>query len=98
MRYTKFTKETKLLNKTLFQKKVSTGRELTDIYLKHPGNESSEDEEGMEEEYVPANSNETEESDFESFVSHRRDNQKAKAKAAEENNSKSIGGLSTVME
>ncbi|XP_001606701.1 GPN-loop GTPase 1 [Nasonia vitripennis] len=28
---------------------VSSGREIADIYLKHPGNESSEDEEGTEE-------------------------------------------------
>ena len=40
---------------------VSSGRELTDMYLKHPGNESSEDEEGTEEPYVGIGDDEMEE-------------------------------------
>ncbi|KAJ8681184.1 hypothetical protein QAD02_016971 [Eretmocerus hayati] len=43
---------------------VSSGREISDIYLKHPANESSEDEEGTEE--VPA-TNEDEADEAESF-------------------------------
>lgn len=42
-------------NDTVLDKKklideVMRGREISDIYLKHPGNESSSDEEGTEQE------------------------------------------------
>lgn len=43
---------------------VSSGREIADIYLKHPGNESSDDEEGTEN---PADIDEDEEKEAESF-------------------------------
>lgn len=33
---------------------LSTGRELADIYLKHPANESSDDSDGEEAPYTPA--------------------------------------------
>ena len=47
---------------------VPSGRELTDMYLKHPGNESSEDEEGTEEQFVPDKDDDMEEQNFHSFV------------------------------
>jgi GPN-loop GTPase len=43
---------------------VSSGREISDIYLKHPGNESSDDEEGTEENCVDA----AQEENFVNFV------------------------------
>jgi GPN-loop GTPase len=47
---------------------VPSGREFTDMYLKHPGNEESEDEEGTEEQYVAAGDDEMEEQNFQNFV------------------------------
>lgn len=47
---------------------VNSGREISDIYLKHPGNESSEDEEGTEEQFVAAGNDEMDEQNFHSFV------------------------------
>lgn len=43
---------------------VSSGREVLDIYLKHPGNESSDDEEGTEN---VAETDENEAKEAESF-------------------------------
>lgn len=58
---------------------VPSGREMTDIYLKHPGNESSEDEEGTEQQFVPANNDEAmEEQNFQSFIKQHRDIQSHK--------------------
>lgn len=52
-----------------FLNEVPSGREITDIYLKHPGNESSEDEEGTEEQFVATGGDEEmEEQNFTSFV------------------------------
>lgn len=51
---------------------VYSGREISDMYLKHPGNESSEDEEGTEEQFVGIGDEEMEEQNFQSFVkSHK---------------------------
>lgn len=57
---------------TGFVEEVSSGRELSDVYLKHPGNESSEDEEGQEE-AADFNDFETEEQNFQQFVQQRKD-------------------------
>lgn len=52
-----------------FLNEVPSGREITDIYLKHPGNESSEDEEGTEEQFeATGGDDEMEEQNFTSFV------------------------------
>lgn len=56
------------VNITPLLTEISTGREISDIYLKHPGNESSEDEEGTEEQFVPTGDDEMEEQNFQSFV------------------------------
>lgn len=50
----------------------------SEIWLKHPGNESSEDEEGTEE--LRKGDEEMEESDFKSFVDKRHEAQIEKAK------------------
>lgn len=47
---------------------VPEGREISDMYLKHPGNESSEDEEGHEEEFMATGDDETEDQNFQTFV------------------------------
>jgi GPN-loop GTPase len=47
---------------------VPSGREFTDMYLKHPGNESSEDEEGTEDQFVGIGDDEMEEQNFQNFV------------------------------
>jgi GPN-loop GTPase len=57
---------------------VNSGREISDMYLKHPGNESSEDEEGTEEKFVTAGDDETEEQNFQLFVKKHRDMQSGK--------------------
>lgn len=51
---------------------VHSGREISDMYLKHPGNESSEDEEGVEEAFVSARDDEREESNFQNFVKQHK--------------------------
>lgn len=58
---------------------VPSGAELSDIYLKHPANESSEDEEGTEETAVTAGDNEMEEQNFQSFVKKHKDQQSVRA-------------------
>lgn len=52
---------------------VSSGREISDIYLKHPANESSEDEEGTEERVVATGDDEKEEYDFQTFVKKHKE-------------------------
>lgn len=47
---------------------VPSGREISDMYLKHPGNESSEDEEGVEDQFVGIHDDEMEEQNFHNFV------------------------------
>lgn len=61
------------VNLTPLLNEVFSGREISDMYLKHPGNESSEDEEGTEEQFVPANDTEMEDQDFQSFIKKHRD-------------------------
>ncbi|XP_073831719.1 GPN-loop GTPase 1 [Musca autumnalis] len=66
---------------TGFVEEVSSGRELSDVYLKHPGNESSEDEEGNEDEAPSTYQVEqTEEQNFQQFVKNRIDTQCEKNK------------------
>lgn len=60
-----------------FITEISSGRDLTDIYLKHPANESSEDEDGTED--VVANGDEEKEEEiFNKFVSEQIKKQKDK--------------------
>ncbi|KAI9589642.1 GPN-loop GTPase 1 [Glossina fuscipes] len=58
-----------------FIEEVSVGRELSDIYLKHPGNESSEDEEGEEAEAPTFNEDHVEEQNFQQFVQQHKNKQ-----------------------
>lgn len=60
--------------------KSSNSRDVSDIWLKQPGNESSEDEEGTEEQYNKYGDDEMEEDDFRSFVDKRHEAQIQKAK------------------
>lgn len=56
---------------------INSGREMADIYLKHPANESSDDEEGTEEKFVGIGDDEKEENDFQTFVKkHKEKNSK----------------------
>lgn len=57
---------------------VHSGREIADIYLKHPGNESSEDEEGTENKFESVGDEEMEEQNFKSFVKKHKDIQSEK--------------------
>jgi translation initiation factor IF-2 len=52
---------------------VPTGIELSDVYLKHPANESSEDEEGTEDTAAAANDEKMDEQNFQSFVKNHKD-------------------------
>lgn len=62
-----------------FITEVSSGRDLTDIYLKHPANESSDDEDGTED--VLANGGvEKEEENFNQFMKEQLKKQKEKIK------------------
>lgn len=60
------------VNITPLLTEINTGREISDIYLKHPGNESSEDEEGTEEQFATAGDDEMEEQNFQSFVKQHK--------------------------
>ncbi|XP_031638932.1 GPN-loop GTPase 1 [Contarinia nasturtii] len=63
-----------------FITEVSTGRELSDIYLKHPANEmSSEDEYGTED-MVANGDEEKEEEGFNKFMAEQMEKQKEKIK------------------
>lgn len=56
-----------------FVTELSHGRNFSEIYLKHPGNESSEDEEGVENSFKEMTiKNDTEENDFNQFVSQHK--------------------------
>lgn len=60
---------------------LSSGRERADIYLKHPGNESSEDEEGHEDDApICPGDDEAEEANFTSFVRKHKELQQESAK------------------
>lgn len=51
-----------------FVTEISSGRDLSDIYLKHPANESSDDEEGTEQGVEANGDDEREEENFKEFV------------------------------
>lgn len=53
---------------------------MGEIWLKHPGNESSEDEEGTEDQHNKVGDDEMEDTDFKTFVNKRHDAQIEKAK------------------
>jgi GPN-loop GTPase len=55
-----------------------SGREIADIYLKHPANESSEDEEGTEERAVTTGDDEKEEMDFQTFIKKHKEKSEMK--------------------
>ncbi|XP_055843474.1 GPN-loop GTPase 1 [Episyrphus balteatus] len=61
-----------------FIEEVSVGRNLSDIYLKHPGNESSEDEDGNEEKPIGFGDDEMEEQNFNQFIAQRKTSQQEK--------------------
>lgn len=61
-----------------FITELSSGRDLSDIYLKHPANESSEDEDGTED--VANGDVEKEEDNFNQFVREQAKKQKEKIK------------------
>lgn len=63
-----------------FITEISSGRDLSDIYLKHPGNESSEDEDGTEDQPVANGDDDKEEQNFTSFVSEHLAKQEARSK------------------
>lgn len=62
-----------------FVSTVSSGREIADIYLKHAGNESSEDEEGTENTYDPEVEEKKEVESFESFPNRHKMEQSKRA-------------------
>lgn len=56
---------------------VPLGREISDVYLKHPGNESSDDEEGTEEGIEDHDYDSKEENLFQNFIStHQKKEEK----------------------
>lgn len=57
---------------------LSSGREMSDMYLKHPGNDSSEDEEGEEDNFKAGENSELD-SNFKNFVIKHKDTQINKA-------------------
>lgn len=66
-----------------FITEISSGRDLTDIYLKHPANESSEDEDGNEQEFISNGDDEKEEKNFQSFIASHAMKQENKIKLAQ---------------
>lgn len=62
-----------------FITEVSSGRDLTDIYLKHPANESSDDDDGTED-IVGNGDIEKEEEGFNQFMMEQIKKQKEKIK------------------
>lgn len=66
-----------------FVTEMSSGRDLSDIYLKHPGNESSEDEEGNEQEFASHDDEEREDENFQKFISSHVTKEENKVKLAQ---------------
>lgn len=66
-----------------FITEISSGRDLSDIYLKHPANESSEDEDGQEQEFASNGDDEREEENFQKFISSHVAMQENKVKLAQ---------------
>lgn len=62
-----------------FVSTVSSGREISDIYLKHAGNESSEDEEGTENPFDPEYEEQKEVESFRSFLERHKAEQTKRA-------------------
>lgn len=62
-----------------FITEMSSGRDVSDIYLKHPANESSDDDEGTEEQMVANGDEEKEEQNFNMFVNEHLVKQEARA-------------------
>lgn len=62
-----------------FISNISSGRDISEIYLKHPGNESSDDEEGTEEQFDGGNSEEVDNQNFETMVNKRKEQQQGKS-------------------
>lgn len=62
-----------------FISEIPCGRDISDIYLKHPANESSEDEDGTEEP-VANGDDEKEEQNFTMFVNEHLTKRTEKAK------------------
>lgn len=58
------------------------GRDIAEIYLKHPANESSEDEDGEEEGQPEDDSEMNEEITFQSYVSSKKETRKDKASSS----------------
>ncbi|XP_070494306.1 GPN-loop GTPase 1 [Chironomus tepperi] len=58
---------------------VPSGTEFSDIYLKHPANESSEDEEGTEEQFVTPMDDVVEEKNFQAIIKQHKDHEKHKS-------------------
>lgn len=54
---------------------VSSGREISDIYLKHAGNESSEDEDGTENTYEEDIEEKKQAESFKSFLQRHQQEQ-----------------------
>lgn len=63
-----------------FITEISSGRDLTDIYLKHPANESSEDEDGTEDTVVANGDDEKEEESFNKFIEEHKTKTENKVK------------------
>lgn len=61
-----------------FLNEAYSGSEVSDMYLKHPGNESSEDEEGTEDTFAGIKDEEMEEQNFQSFVQKHKVHQDEK--------------------
>ncbi|XP_032675414.1 GPN-loop GTPase 1 [Odontomachus brunneus] len=60
---------------------VNSGREISELYLKHPGNESSEDEDGTEDIHARQEEDETkEEESFVDYISRRNMEQSKREK------------------
>ncbi|XP_012288549.1 GPN-loop GTPase 1 isoform X2 [Orussus abietinus] len=58
---------------------VSSGREISDVYLKHPGNESSSDDEGTENVMGQEDPEKREEESFNEFIQSRKQDQENRA-------------------
>lgn len=73
---------------------ISAGREIADIYLKHPGNESSDDDEGTENTRDPEEDpDEIKEAEsFKSFLAKQKNEQDRRATSTKSEPSTSKGG------
>lgn len=54
---------------------INSGREISDVYLKHAGNESSEDEEGTENTPEEMEKDEGKEDSFSNFLKRHNEEQ-----------------------